>query len=88
LTPGSSDAELSKKLDNSHTNKLMMADLTYFNYAVDDVHIKSLFNAKFAKKYALAISSSNSTNAVSSAFNAEVGEAYDSANFKQIGQMA
>ena len=88
LTPGSAKTPLSKQLESANTNQLMMADLTYFNYAVDDVQIKSLFNAKFAKKYALAVSSSNSSNALPSAFTAEVGDAYDSANFKQIGQTA
>lgn len=35
----------------NNANKLMMADLTYFNYAITDAEIKSLFDQKFTKKF-------------------------------------
>jgi hypothetical protein len=35
-----------------NTNAILMADLTYYNYAVDVVKVKSMFEAGFNKKYA------------------------------------
>lgn len=43
---------LSSTLTSSQTNAVMMADLSYFNYAIDTTQIKSLFDAGFSKQYA------------------------------------
>lgn len=39
----------------SNTNKVMLADLTYFNYAIDDVERRELFKKGFKEEYATSV---------------------------------
>lgn len=49
--PGSTEeVELVQKLNTA--DRLLMANLTYFNYAIEDEERRSLFNAGFSKKWA------------------------------------
>lgn len=45
-------------------NALMMADLTYFNYAIDTAQIKSIFDAGFNRNYAPSITVQTPTGAL------------------------
>ena len=55
-----------------NTNQLLMADLSYYNYAIDGSVIKSLFGAGFSKKYAPSMT--RNTNTVNSVFDASIGD--------------
>lgn len=48
-------ASLSKEVGGSNPRQLMMADLTYFNYALDDATIKASFADGFTKSYAASM---------------------------------
>lgn len=52
---------LSAELGTSNESTIMMADLTYFNYAIDVVQLKGLFDAGFNKRYAPSMTV-NTTN--------------------------
>lgn len=68
----------------SGANNVLMANLTYFNYAVDNVQIKSLFDAQFPKKYAITVDQANRSSLVPEPLRTNVADVYDTSNFSQI----
>jgi hypothetical protein len=56
ITGLSGSATTTKQVTSSDTQKLYMADLAYFNYALSPDEIRSMFSAQFSKTYAPSIS--------------------------------
>lgn len=56
--------ELSKRISSNNANNIRMADLTYFNYALDAAAVTNLFSNGFTKKIApgVAYNESNTDN--------------------------
>ena len=46
----------------SEANKLLMADMTFYNYALDTVEINSIFSSGFTKQWAPVMSASTTTS--------------------------